>query len=127
VLVLGGSLVGRRWPFAVAGVMIATAAGGLALTSGTLILVWASVIGFAAALALVVTLALPPLLVPRTDVPRFSAGIFLIMYASSFAGPLVGGAAWDATGWPPAAFVALAAGGVGMVALAAGTDLRCRA
>jgi CP family cyanate transporter-like MFS transporter len=127
VLVLGGRLVGRRWPFAVAGVMIATAAGGLALTSGTLILVWASVIGFAAALALVVTLALPPLLVPRTDVPRFSAGIFLIMYASSFAGPLVGGAAWDATGWPPAAFVALAAGGVGMVALAAGTDLRCRA
>jgi CP family cyanate transporter-like MFS transporter len=127
VLVLAGRLVGRRWPFAVAGALIATAAMGLVLTTGTLILVWASVIGFAAALALVVTLALPPLLVRETDVPRFSAGMFLIMYASSFAGPLVGGAAWDATGWPPAAFVALAAGGVGMVALAAGTDLRGRA
>jgi CP family cyanate transporter-like MFS transporter len=127
VLALAGRLAGRRWPFAVAGALIATAATGLVLTTGALVLVWVSVIGFAAALALVVTLALPPLLVPETDVPRFSAGIFLIMYASSFAGPLVGGAAWDATGWPPAAFVALAAGGVGMVALAAGTDLRGRA
>ena len=55
--------------------------------------------------------------------PRFSAGLFLIMYASSFAGPLLGGAAWDATGRPPAAFLTLAAGGVLMVLLGVGANL----
>jgi MFS transporter, CP family, cyanate transporter len=85
---------------------------------------WAGLIGFASALALVLTLALPPLLARSADVPRFSAGMFLIIYGSSFVGPLAGGAAWDATGWPPASFLALAAGGALMVGLVAGTDFR---
>ena len=52
--------------------------------------------------------------------PRFSAEIFLIMYAASFIGPVAGGAAWDATGRPPAAFLVLAAGGAAMLVLATG-------
>jgi len=52
--------------------------------------------------------------------------MFLIIYVSSFAGPLAGGTAWDATGWPPASFLALAAGGALMVALVAGTDFQRR-
>lgn len=123
-LALGPRLMGRRSPFVVAGVLIATATIAMALTPGHWTVVYAGVIGFASALALVLTLALPPLLVAGPDVPRFSAGIFLIMYAFSFAGPVVGGAAWDATGRPAAAFLALAAGGVVMVAIAAGTQLR---
>jgi CP family cyanate transporter-like MFS transporter len=120
VLTLAGRLVGRRGPFLLAGALIAVAAVGLVLTPGPWIVLWAGVIGFAAALALVLTLALPPLLAAAADVPRFSAGVFLILYGASFLGPLAGGAAWDATGWPPAAFLALAAGGVVMVGLAAG-------
>ena len=99
----------------------------MVLTTGTLILVWASVIGFAAALALVVTLALPPLLVPETDVPRFSAAPSRSGYAHVVRGPAgrrrrLGrhglGRRRPSSRWPP--------GGVGMVALAAGTDLRGR-
>jgi MFS transporter, CP family, cyanate transporter len=126
-LLLAGRLVGRRGPFLVAGGLIVVAAAALVLTPGPLTVLWAGVIGFASALALVLTLALPPLLAGAADVPRFSAGMFLIMYGASFAGPLIGGAAWDATGSPPAAFVALAAGGAAMVALAAGADLGRRA
>ena len=124
VLLVSVQLVGRRWPFAVAGGLIAGAAVAIVLTPGVWLVVWAGVIGFASALALVLTLALPPLLVGSEDVPRFSAGMFLIIYGSSFAGPLAGGTAWDATGWPPASFLALAAGGALMVALVAGTDFR---
>ena len=94
------------------------------LTSGTWVILWASVIGFGSALALILTLALPPLLAADADVPRLSAGIFLIMYASSFVGPLLGGAAWDATGLAAASFLVLAAGGAAMIVLAAGTRLR---
>ncbi|HXM57525.1 MAG TPA: MFS transporter [Candidatus Dormibacteraeota bacterium] len=127
MLVLGDRLVARRLPFVAAGVLFAAAGVALVLTPGPWTLLWAGVIGFASALALVLTLALPPLLAAERDVPRFSAGLFLIMYGFSFAGPVVGGAAWDATGWPPAAFLTLAAGGAVMAALAAGADLRRRA
>ena len=123
VLALGSRFLGRRGPFVVTGVLFAIAAVAMVLTPGPLIVLWAGVIGFVSALALVLTLALPPLLAAEPDVPRFSAGMFLIMYASSFGGPLLGGAAWDATGTPLAAFATLAAGGVAMTALAAGADL----
>ncbi|HEY7199334.1 MAG TPA: MFS transporter [Candidatus Dormibacteraeota bacterium] len=127
MLALGPRLAGRRGPFVAAGTLLAAAPVALVLTPGPLTVLWAGVIGFASAVALVLTLALPPLLAAEPDVPRFSAGLFLIIYASSFAGPLLGGAVWDATGWPPAVFVVLAAGGAAMVALAAGADLRRRA
>jgi MFS transporter, CP family, cyanate transporter len=124
ILGLGPRLVGARWPFVLAGALLTGGPLGVVLTSGAWIVLWASVIGFASALALILTLALPPLLAAEADVPRLSAGIFLIMYGSSFVGPLVGGAAWDATGRPAAPFLVLAAGGAAMAVLAAGTRLR---
>jgi CP family cyanate transporter-like MFS transporter len=124
VLAFGPRLVGRRGPFVVSGALIVLAALGTALVTGPLIVLWASVTGFAAALALVLTLALPPLLAEEADVARFSAGIFVIMYTSSFVGPLAGGAVWDATGRPATAFLVLMAGGAVMMALAAGLRLR---
>src|SRR5262249_32711809 len=120
LLALGPRLAGRSEPFVAAGALIAVAAMGATLTTGAWIVLWAGVIGFASALALILTLALPPLLAAEPDVARFSAGMFLVMYTTSFAGPLAGGAAWDATGVPAAAFLALAAGGAAMVALSAG-------
>lgn len=120
VLALGPRLVGARWPFVLAAALIVGAALALVLTPGPWIVLWASVIGFGSAFALILTLALPPLLAAEADVPRLSAGIFLIMYAASFIGPVLGGAAWDATGLPAAAFLVVAAGGAAMVVLAAG-------
>jgi CP family cyanate transporter-like MFS transporter len=58
---------------------------------------------------LIVTLALPPQLVAAGDVHRLSAGMFTVGYTVSCLVPLVGGALWDATGLPAAAFAAPAA------------------
>jgi MFS transporter, CP family, cyanate transporter len=69
----------------------------------------AALIGFAAAFVLILTLALPPLLAPD-DVHRLSAGMFLVGYTVSFSVPLLGGAAWDATGIAAAAFLPVVLG-----------------
>jgi MFS transporter, CP family, cyanate transporter len=126
ILAFGPRLVGARWPFVLAAVLIVGATVALVLTPGPWIVLWASVIGFAGALALILTLALPPLLAAEADVPRLSAGIFLVMNSASFIGPVVGGAAWDATGRPAAAFLVLAAGGAVMAVLAAGARIAGR-
>jgi CP family cyanate transporter-like MFS transporter len=118
VLALPRRLVGRRWPFVLSGALICAGSALIALTPGAWVVVWAAVVGFAAALALVLTLALPPLLAAAGDVHRFSAGVFSIIYGFSFIGPLAGGAAWDATGVPATAFLALAAVGLLMGGLA---------
>lgn len=111
--------VGRRWPFAAAGTLMAAAAILMALTPGAWAVVWAGLIGFACALGLVGTLALPPLLAAPGDVHRFSAGMFFVIYSFSFAGPVIGGAAWDASGVPAAGFLTLAGLGALMAVLAA--------
>jgi MFS transporter, CP family, cyanate transporter len=117
VLLLPGRLLGRRWPFLASGGLIALGSVLLAVSPGAWVVAWAGLVGFAAAVALVLTLALPPLLAGPGDVHRFSAGAFLIIYSCSFAGPLLGGAAWDATGLPTTPFLALAALGLLMTAL----------
>lgn len=127
VLALSGGLTGRRWPFGVTGAIICAAGLAMVLMGGAWTVLWAGAIGFASALSLVLTLALPPLLVAPADVPRFSAGIFLIIYASSFAGPLLGGAAWDVTAHPAAAFLTLAGCGLLMLLVISRSDLHRRA
>ncbi len=78
----------------------------------------AGIIGFCCAFTLVVTLALPPQIARSGDVHRLSAGMFAIGYSFSCAVPLVGGALWDATGVPAAAFIAAAASGAIVLACA---------
>ena len=56
------------------------------------------VLGFAAALAFIVVLTLPPRLAPAGDVHRMSAGIFTLQYTTAFILPLIAGTLWDATG-----------------------------
>jgi CP family cyanate transporter-like MFS transporter len=119
VMTVSRRLVGQRWPFLLAGGLIAAGCALLAFAPGAWVVAWAGLVGFGAALTLVLTLALPPLLAGAGDVHRFSAGVFLIMYSCSFAGPLLGGAAWDATGSPMTPFLALAAIGLLMTALSA--------
>jgi CP family cyanate transporter-like MFS transporter len=126
VLALSRRLLGRRLPFVVSALLLVASFVGLVTLPGPGFVASAGLTGFAAALALVLTLTLPPLLAAPADVPRFSAGIFAIIYSCSFAGPLVGGAAWDATGVPAAGFAALAAAGLVMTALAAIMPLRGR-
>jgi cyanate permease len=89
------------------------------LTAGPgLSVIGAGVIGFSCAFTLIITLALPPRLTAAADVHRLSAGMFAIGYTFSCVVPPVGGAIWDATGYPAAAFFA-AAGAAAIVLVAA--------
>lgn len=119
VLVFSGRMIGRRLPFLGAAALLIIAFIGALALPGAWYVVCAGLVGLGSALALVLTLALPPLLAAPSDVPRFSAGIFAIMYSCSFIGPLIGGAAWDTTHLPAAALGALAAGACVMAVLAA--------
>jgi CP family cyanate transporter-like MFS transporter len=78
----------------------------------------AAFIGFASAFVLILTLALPPLLAVPDDVHRLSAGMFTIGYTASFILPLLGGAAWDATGIAASAFLPVALGGLTVLLMA---------
>jgi len=69
----------------------------------------AGALGFFGAFVLILTLALPPLLVPAEAVHHLSAGMFTLGYTLSFLFPLAGGALWDATRAPISAFAASAA------------------
>jgi CP family cyanate transporter-like MFS transporter len=89
------------------------------LTAGPeLGVIGAGVIGFCCAFTLIITLALPPRLAAAADVHRLSAGMFAIGYTFSCLVPPLGGAIWDATGYPTAAFFA-AAGAAAIVIAAA--------
>jgi hypothetical protein len=84
----------------------------------TLTIVWAALLGFSDAAALIVGLTLPALLCPPEDVARISAGTFTLSYGGGVAIAVVSGAAWDVSGVPAMAFAPLAICGVALVAIA---------
>lgn len=91
---------------------------GILLTPGAGVILWAFVIGFAAALSFIVTLSFPPRVAAPGDVHRMSAAIFTIQYGCAFVLPVLAGALWDATGAAPLAFVPGAAAAAFMAWLA---------
>jgi CP family cyanate transporter-like MFS transporter len=97
-------LTGRLGFLGSAGLM-AAAQLGIVVTPGAGVLLWASLLGFAAALAFIVVLTMPPRIAAPGDVHRMSAGVFTFQYATAFLIPLVAGAVWDATGRAVLAFV----------------------
>lgn len=84
--------------------LMAVAQVGIVLTPGAGVILWAFVLGFAAALAFIVTLTLPPRVAAAGDVHRMSAAIFTIQYGTAFVLPLIAGALWDASGVAVLAF-----------------------
>jgi CP family cyanate transporter-like MFS transporter len=71
---------------------------GIVVTPGPWVVAWALLLGFATALALIVTLTMPPRLAAAGDVHRMSAAVFTIQYGIAFLVPLIAGALWDASG-----------------------------
>lgn len=104
-------LTGRAGFIGSAGLM-ALAQVGLVITPGFGVIFWAFVLGFAAALAFIVVLTLPPRLAAAGDVHRMSAAIFTLQYTIAFILPLVAGTLWDATGVAQLAFVPGVAGAI---------------
>jgi CP family cyanate transporter-like MFS transporter len=119
---LGARIIARRWPFVMAGALALISTAGFKL-GGSWVVAGAGLLGFSSGLVFVLSLALPPLLADAGDVHRLSAAMFSITYACSFAGSLVGGAIWDATRIPLAAFIPILAAGSAMIILVAGVDL----
>ncbi len=97
-------LTGRAGFLGSAGLMVA-AQIGIVVTPGAGVLVWALILGFAAALAFIVVLTMPPRIAAPGDVHRMSAGVFTFQYAIASIVPLIAGALWDATGRAVVAFV----------------------
>jgi CP family cyanate transporter-like MFS transporter len=114
--------IGRRWPFIVSGATMAVGVPAVALAADAWLLAWTAILGVVSGLVFVCALALPPLLSAPENVARLSAAMFTIAYTCSFVGPVVGGAAWDATGIPATAF--LPAWLAGFVMLILATRLR---
>jgi CP family cyanate transporter-like MFS transporter len=110
-------LTGRVGFLGSAGLM-AIAQLGIVLTPGAGVLAWAFLLGFAAALAFIVALSLPPRVAAAGDVHRMTAAMFTFQYGAAFLIPLVAGALWDATGRAILAFVPGVAAAAAMAWLA---------
>ena len=115
-------LLTGRAGFIGSAVLMALGQLGIVLTPGAGVVFWAFVVGFAAALAFIVTLTLPPRLAAPGDVHRMSAAVFTVQYGTAFVVPLVAGSLWDLTGVAALAF----APGVAATALMAWLALSVR-
>jgi MFS transporter, CP family, cyanate transporter len=125
LLVVGSKqMLGKRWPLALAGALVAVSSAAMLVSGGPSTVFWAGCIGFGAAFGLVLALALPALLAPPSRVHTFAAGIFTVGYLVAFVGPVVGGAAADLTHTVGAPFVVLGIAGMLAIFLAAATPMR---
>ncbi len=124
-----GSLLMAAFPALVerAGVMVTAAGVTLAATvclvavpAPAAVLASAGLLGCAASTIFIQGLALPPLLAPREEVPRMSAGMFTISYTCGFLGLVLGGQLGDRLGAPDAPLLPVALACVGAMVLAAG-------
>jgi CP family cyanate transporter-like MFS transporter len=111
-----GLIVGRRWPVMAAGLVTLLSVVGIS-AGGIWVVVFAGTLGFSTAGIFVLLLTLPPMLAAEGDVHRLSAAMFTLSYACAFLGSLAGGAVWDMTGVPLAAFAPVAISGVAIIFL----------
>ncbi|HUJ76966.1 MAG TPA: MFS transporter [bacterium] len=108
LLATASKLERRAWPYLASGALMLVSVVGVMGTGGGWIIVWATVLGFAGSAVLTLGLTLPPLLCQPQDVPRVSAAMFTLGYASAMAVAVICGVAWDWSGIPPIAFVPIA-------------------
>jgi CP family cyanate transporter-like MFS transporter len=119
MLLYADRLTRRRLPFVVLASIAVAAVLGLLYLPDAWIVPLSGVIGFCNAFLLILTLALPPLIARPEDVSRLSAAMLAIGYLCAFVLPIVGGAAWDATGFARAAFAPVLLFGIATVFLGA--------
>jgi CP family cyanate transporter-like MFS transporter len=117
LLVTAGKLERRAWPYIASGALSLLSLAGLVLMVGPATIVWAALLGFSDAAALILGLTLPPLLCRPEDVARTSAGTFTLSYGGAVVIAVISGAAWDLSGIPALAFVPLAMCAVGLTAI----------
>lgn len=114
----GDSMVGRRWPFVLAGLGAVVGVTGYILAPAETAPLWAGLAGAGSSMAFILTLGLPALMSPA-EVARTTGLMLTIGYGSAFFGPSLGGVAWDVTGRFPFALLPMALGALAMVGLGA--------
>ena len=114
-------LLGRRWPYLLAGVGCVVALLGYALAPAETAPAWAGILGAGASLVFVLNLGLVALLAPQ-EVARVSGLMFTVGYGCAFFGPSLGGAAWDLTGLPFFALLPVGLAAAALIWLGAGVS-----
>ncbi len=117
VTALPGRLVGKRAPIMGSAALILAATIGLLICDPSLTVAFAGLIGFAAGLVFILSLAMPALISDAGDVHRLTAGMLTITFACGFAGPLLGGVLWDTSNIAALAFAPVMASSAAMFAL----------
>lgn len=118
IMLFGGHLAGKRWPYIVAALLGLASLTGLFFPTTPMIIASVAVIGFASASVLILTLSLPPLLARADDVHRLAAGMLALSYSLTFLIPYLGGSVWDATRISASALLPGAIGALIIVVLA---------
>src|SRR5207302_2780821 len=111
----GDRMLGRRWPYVVAGLGSVVAVTGYVLAPASTAPFWAGMAGATSSLAFILNLGLPALLSP-SEVARTSGFMFTVGYGAAFFGPALGGVIWDWTGYFRFALVPMLVGSAAMLA-----------
>lgn len=90
---------------------------GIMCAQGYWIVAWCCLLGFSAAVTLILVLALPSILSPPHDVHRTSAGMFTISYGSAMLVSVITGLLWEWTHQPMSGFAPLAIYGLATLPL----------
>jgi MFS transporter, CP family, cyanate transporter len=112
-------LLGRRWPFIVAGIVSSFTIVGWVFTPAVLEPLWAALLGGSGALVFTLGTALPPLLASPQEVGRLTGITLSLTYGVAFVGPFIGGALWDLFNLPALVFVPVLIASIMLVVLGA--------
>jgi CP family cyanate transporter-like MFS transporter len=116
---LGDRMVGRRWPYLLAGSGCLVGVIGYILAPAGSAPLWVALAGAGSSLAFILNLGVPALLSPA-EVARTTGFMFTIGYGSAFFGPALGGIAWDLSGAFPLALTPMALAALAMLVVGAG-------
>lgn len=118
LLLIADRLQGRRWPYLLFGLLFILSVIGIMNSASYWTVLWAGLVGLTCGAALVLGLALAPLLCRNPDdVARTSAAAFAISYGFAMLISFVSGAAWDAAGNVDAALVPILLGAMPILIL----------
>jgi CP family cyanate transporter-like MFS transporter len=114
----GNRMLGRRWPYVIAGIGSIVGVLGYALAPVATAPLWAGLAGAGSSLAFVLNLGLPGLLSP-SEVARISGFMFAVGYGTAFFGPALGGVIWDWSGQFRLALLPMLLGSLAVLAFGA--------
>jgi MFS transporter, CP family, cyanate transporter len=125
LLLAADKVQGRRWPYLLSGLLFIACVIGIMSSTSYWTVFWAALVGATCGAALVLGLALSPLLCRHPDdVARTSAAAFAISYSFAMLISFLSGAVWDMAGKVDAALIPIFLGTLPISILAPTLALR---